>query len=111
MFAGKERGDVRKPALMRALFRLGAVYSAQELSYNKMLGQLQDAGNTRTLAHCKGASLVAVEVKSGHETAQSGMAEFLRKHSQARRIVVGGASQGACAVEELLLDKAPLFGR
>lgn len=44
-------GDVRKPALMRALFRLGAAYSAQELSYNKMLGQLQDAGNTTTLAH------------------------------------------------------------
>lgn len=32
--------DVRKPALMRALFRLGATYSAQELSYTKMLGQL-----------------------------------------------------------------------
>lgn len=43
--------DIRKPALMRALFRLGAVYSAQELSYNKMLGQLQDAGNTVTVAH------------------------------------------------------------
>lgn len=43
--------DIRKPALMRALFRLGAAYSAQELSYNKMLGQLQDAGNTVTLAH------------------------------------------------------------
>ena len=54
MFAGKERGDVRKPALMRALFRLGAVYSAQELSYNKMLGQLQDAGNTRTLGALQG---------------------------------------------------------
>lgn len=43
--------DVRKPALMRALFRLGSTYSAQELSYTKMLGQLQDAGNTVTLAH------------------------------------------------------------
>lgn len=43
--------DVRKPALMRALFRLGALYSGQELSFNKMLGQLQDAGNTTTLAH------------------------------------------------------------
>lgn len=43
--------DIRKPALMRALFRLGAIYSAQELSYTKMLGQLQDAGNTVTLAH------------------------------------------------------------
>ncbi len=43
--------DVRKPALMKSLFRLGALYSGQELSYNKMLGQLHDAGNTVTLAH------------------------------------------------------------
>ena len=43
--------DVRKPALMRALFELGARFSGQELSYNKMVGQLQDAGNTTTLAH------------------------------------------------------------
>ena len=46
-----EMEDIRKPALMRALFRLGAVYSGQELSYNKMVGQLQDAGNTVTVAH------------------------------------------------------------
>jgi predicted AAA+ superfamily ATPase len=43
--------EVRKPALLRALFALGASYSAQELSYTKLLGQLQDAGNTVTLAH------------------------------------------------------------
>jgi predicted AAA+ superfamily ATPase len=43
--------EVRKPALLRALFRLGAAFSAQELSYTKLLGQLQDAGNTVTLAH------------------------------------------------------------
>ncbi|MDR1324123.1 MAG: ATP-binding protein [Candidatus Margulisbacteria bacterium] len=43
--------EVRKPALLRSLFRLGAGYSAQELSYTKILGQLQDAGNTVTLAH------------------------------------------------------------
>jgi len=30
---------------------LSAVYPAQIFSYNKMLGQLQDAGNTTTLAH------------------------------------------------------------
>lgn len=46
-----ENDDIRKPALMRALFELGARFSAQELSYTKMLGQLQDAGNTTTLAH------------------------------------------------------------
>lgn len=44
-------GEVRKPALMRALFRLAVAYSAQELSYTKMLGQLQDSGNTVTIAH------------------------------------------------------------
>src|SRR4030043_484839 len=42
---------VDKPALMRRLFDLGWVYSGQVLSYTKMLGQLQDAGNTVTLAH------------------------------------------------------------
>lgn len=43
--------EVRKPALLRALFTLGALYSAQELSYTKLMGQLQDAGNTVTIAH------------------------------------------------------------
>ena len=42
---------VAKPALLRHLFMLSAVHPAQILSYNKMLGQLQDAGNTTTLAH------------------------------------------------------------
>ncbi len=43
--------EVRKPTLMRKLFYLGASYSAQELSYRKMLGQLDEAGNTTTIAH------------------------------------------------------------
>jgi predicted AAA+ superfamily ATPase len=42
---------VDKPALLRRLFQLGCSYSGQILSYTKMLGQLQDAGNTTTLAH------------------------------------------------------------
>lgn len=42
---------VDKPALLRQLFRLGCDYSGQILAYNKMLGQLHDAGNTTTLAH------------------------------------------------------------
>ena len=40
---------VDKPALLRRLFELGALYSGQILSYTKMIGQLQDAGNTTTL--------------------------------------------------------------
>ncbi len=42
---------VDKPALLRRLFDLACRYSGQILSYSKMLGQLQDAGNTTTLAH------------------------------------------------------------
>jgi uncharacterized protein len=42
---------VDKPALLRQLFELARAYSGQILSYQKMLGQLQDAGNTTTLAH------------------------------------------------------------
>ena len=41
---------VDKPALLKRLFDLGASCSGQLLSYTKMLGQLQDAGNTTTLA-------------------------------------------------------------
>jgi predicted AAA+ superfamily ATPase len=42
---------VDKPALLRQLFALACAYSSQVLSYTKMLGQLQDAGNATTLAH------------------------------------------------------------
>ena len=42
---------VDKPALLRRLFELACSYSGQILSYTKMLGQLQDAGNTTTLSH------------------------------------------------------------
>ena len=40
---------VDKPSLLKRLFEMGCLYSGQVLSYNKMLGQLQDAGNTTTL--------------------------------------------------------------
>ncbi|MEE9904838.1 MAG: DUF4143 domain-containing protein, partial [Chlorobium sp.] len=42
---------VDKPALMKRLFEIGCSYSGQILSFTKILGQLQDAGNTTTLAH------------------------------------------------------------
>lgn len=43
--------QINKPILLRRLFQLGCNYSSQILSYQKMIGQLQDAGNTTTLAH------------------------------------------------------------
>lgn len=42
---------VAKPALLRSLFGLAATHPSQILSWNKMLGQLVDAGNTTTLSH------------------------------------------------------------
>ena len=42
---------VDKPALLKRLFELGCHYSGQVLSFTKMQGQLQDAGNTTTLSH------------------------------------------------------------
>jgi len=44
---------IEKPALLRRLFTLACEYGGQILSYNKMLGQLTDAGNTVTLASYK----------------------------------------------------------
>ena len=41
---------IAKPALLRQTFELGAAYSGQLLSLTKMLGELQDAGNTVTLS-------------------------------------------------------------
>ncbi|MCP5420139.1 MAG: ATP-binding protein [Gammaproteobacteria bacterium] len=42
---------VDKPTLLKNLFELGCSYSGQIISYTKLQGQLQDAGNTVTLAH------------------------------------------------------------
>jgi len=46
-----EMEQIAKPALLRQVFHLGCTYSARILSYQKMLGQLQDAGNATTVAH------------------------------------------------------------
>ncbi len=41
---------VDKPSLMRSLMDMAAAYSGQIMSYRKLQGQLEDAGNTTTLA-------------------------------------------------------------
>jgi predicted AAA+ superfamily ATPase len=54
---------IDKPAMLRRLFELGCQYSGQILSFQKMLGQLQNVGNTVTLSHylrlLQGAGLLA----------------------------------------------------
>lgn len=42
---------VSAPALMESLFFIGAAYSGQEMSFRKILGQLNDAGNVTLLAN------------------------------------------------------------
>lgn len=67
---------VDKPALLRRLFQLGCAYSGQILSYQKMVSQLTDAGNTTTLAHylelLQGAGMLA------------GLAKFAPKQARQR---------------------------
>ncbi len=42
---------IEKPAVLRQLFVLACNYSGQILSYQKILGNLSDVGNTTTVAH------------------------------------------------------------
>lgn len=42
---------IYKPALLRQLFELACFYSGELISLNKLLGQLQDAGNVTTLSN------------------------------------------------------------
>jgi len=53
---------VKSPALFKQLFDIACSYSAQEVSYTKLLGQLQDKGNTDLikyyLEHLEGAFLI-----------------------------------------------------
>ena len=68
---------VDKPAVLRQFFGLGCAYSGQIVSYQKLVGQLQDAGNTTTLAHylelLGGAGmLVGLQKFSGSRVRQRG---------------------------------------
>lgn len=84
---------IAKPALLRQLFRLACDYSGQILSYQKMLGQLQDAGNTTTLAHY-------LELLAG-----AGMVTGLQKLSGAR-VRQRGSSPKLLALNTALMTSA-----
>lgn len=43
--------SIKKPALLRRVFEMACVYAGQILSYQKILGQVQDNGNVATLEH------------------------------------------------------------
>ena len=88
---------VDKPALLRRLFELACRYSGQVLSYTKMIGQLQDAGNTTTLAHyldlLAGAGMVCGLPKYAGDVARSrGSSPKLQVFNTALMTVMSGVS-------------------
>jgi predicted AAA+ superfamily ATPase len=88
---------VDKPALLRRLFELASRYSGQIRSYTKMLGQLQDAGNSTTLAHyldlLGGAGLiVGVPKFAGAEVRQRGSSPKLQVLNTALMTAQSGLS-------------------
>ncbi len=85
---------VDKPALLRRLFELACRYSGQILSYTKMLGQLQDAGNATTLAHY-------LDLLAG-----AGMVEGLQKYAGA--VVRQRGSSPKLQVLNTALQTAPM---
>jgi predicted AAA+ superfamily ATPase len=79
---------VDKPALLRKLFELGCLYSGQILSYTKIIGQLQDAGNTTTLAHYlhlldTAGLLAGIEKFTGEELRQRSSSPKFQVHNTA----------------------------
>ena len=83
--------QVNKPVLLRRLFQLGCCYSGQILSYTKMLGELQDAGNTTTLAHY-------LDLLSG-----AGLLSGLQKFAQ-QKIRQKGSSPKFCVFNTALMS-------
>ncbi len=88
---------VDKPALMRRLFELGCRFSGQVLSYTKMLGQLQDAGNTTTLAHYlelleAAGMLTGLQKYAGNAVRQRGSSPKLQVFNTALMTALSGLS-------------------
>ncbi len=88
---------VDKPALLRKLFELGCLYSGQILSYTKIVGQLQDAGNTTTLAHYlqlldTAGLLAGIEKYAGEQLRQRSSSPKFQVHNTALLTAQQGAS-------------------
>ncbi|MDP2318608.1 MAG: ATP-binding protein [Acidobacteriota bacterium] len=95
---------VDKPALLRRLFELGCRYSGQVLSYTKMIGQLQDAGNTTTLAHyldlLGGAGMiVGLQKYAARAPRQRGSSPKLQVLNTALMTAVSGLSPAEVAAD------------
>jgi predicted AAA+ superfamily ATPase len=83
-----EMRRVDNPALLRQVFELGCHYSGQILSLNKILGQLQDRGNTSTIAHylemLRGCGLLeGLQKYAGQKVRQRASSPKLQTHNTA----------------------------
>ncbi len=101
---------VDKPALLRQLFELGCLYSGQVLSYTKIVGQLQDAGNTTTLAHYlqlldTAGLLAGIEKYTGEQLRQRSSSPKFQVHNTALLT----AQQGDSLTEVIV--KPDVWGR
>ena len=100
---------VDKPALMQRLFELSAHYSGQIVSFTKLLGHLQDAGNTTTLAR-----YLDLLEKTGMVAGLSGYApEPLHRRSSPKLLVLNPALMTAPSrydFREALADRS-FWGR
>lgn len=97
---------VDKPVLLRRLFELGCQSSGQVISYTKMLGQLQDAGNTTTLAHyldlLSGAGmLTGLQKFAGKAVRQRGSSPKFQVFNTALMTALSGVS-----LDEARVDRA-----
>ena len=101
---------VDKPSLLKRLFELGAGYSGQILSCNKMLGQLRGAGNTTTLARYLDLLANAGLIAGLPKYARS---EHLRKGSSPKLNVLNTALMSALSgytFEEARADRSFVHG-
>lgn len=86
---------VDKPALLKQLFELGCgSYSGQIISYTKLLGQLQGAGNTVTLTHylellSQAGLLTGLQKHAGHDHRQRASAPKMNAHNTALMSALG----------------------
>jgi predicted AAA+ superfamily ATPase len=104
---------VQKPALLRRVFDLACRYSGQELSYQKMMGQLSDAGNTTTLAHylelLEGAGMVCgLQKYAGQVVRQRASSPKLQVFNTA---LMGAIAAGEGFGFERLRNTQELWGR
>jgi len=89
---------VDKPALLKQLFDLGCgAYSGQIISLTKILGQLQDAGNTVTLTDylhllSQAGLLTGLQKYAGHEHRRRASPPKMNAHNTALMSAIGNYS-------------------